>query len=87
MTSNTKFTVEFNGEEYTLNSQQEYLDLLKTSKLVGKKCRLVRNLECFIGYEGQELQFMEELPENYCVVSDGANKWWAGIEETNLFDL
>ncbi len=87
MTSNTKFTAEFNGEEHTLSSPQEYLDLLKNSKLVGKKCRLVRNLECFVDYKGQELQFMEELPDNYCVVSDGTNKWEVGIEETNLFNL
>jgi hypothetical protein len=77
--------VEFNGEPHIVHSDEEYNELLKKSELLGKKCRLVANLECFIGYKGQELEFIQELPNSYCLLSDGINTWQAGIEETDLF--
>lgn len=82
----TMRVVHFNGEEHTVRSEAEYDELLKTSPLVGKKCRLVHNLECFYEYKGQELEFIKELPDNYCILSDGVKTWHAGIEETDLFN-
>ena len=52
--------------------------------LIGKKCKILTNLEDHLGYEGQELEVVEELENDYLVVTDGKKTWYAGIEETNL---
>ena len=53
--------------------------------IVGRKLRIVENLEDHIGYKGQELEILEELENGYIMVTDGKQERMVGIEETDLF--
>ena len=53
--------------------------------IVGKKLRIICNLECHIGYLGQELTVLEEFENQYINVTDGVTERIVGVEETDLF--
>lgn len=56
------------------------------SPLIGKKCKIVENIDDHVEYQGQELEIIEELPNSYITVTDGVTIWHAGIEETDLLN-
>lgn len=54
--------------------------------LVGKTVKIIENLEDHIGYNGEDLKIISVNEEEYCIVeSENGARWFAGVEELNLF--